>query len=141
MSIMGQLPKLVGGSKISHFTSMMHGDSFDEEKFDAELGFLLAKSVGISVQLSEDVILTERVLPPVETMATVVLVGGPLCYPAGFVAVGQWSEDNGYDIAGPQREIFLEIPASGKPDDMVIEIQFPVEQSISDPALLLSMTD
>ena len=44
-----------------------------------------------------------------------------------FGALGLWMEANGYAIAGPSREVFLELPFS-RPDqeDSVVEIQFPV---------------
>ena len=140
-SIMGRIPRLVGRSKVSNFAAVMHSDSFDDEHMDAEMGFYQPKNTGTTVELSEDVILTERVLPAVEAMATVVMVGGPSRYPAGFTAVGEWIDENGYEVVGPQREIFLEVPPDGKEDNMVIEIQFPVEPVISDPRQLLSTLD
>ena len=47
-----------------------------------------------------------------------------------FIALGriaQWIEANGYRIAGPYREIGLTLPAADSPDDMVVEVQMPIE--------------
>ena len=47
-----------------------------------------------------------------------------------FGALGLWMEANGYAIAGPTREVFLELPIQ-RPgeDETVVEIQFPVTKA------------
>lgn len=137
-TLMEEVPRRVGRDELGPFTSVMHGDAFDAERFDAELGFLLPRSGDLNVALPGDVVLTERTLPAVEDMASVVLVGGPSRYPAGFSTIGRWVEENGYEVVGPQREIFLETSATGDEDDMVIEIQFPVTRPLPDAQRLLS---
>lgn len=138
-SLMKQLPSLIRKRKASNFMSIIHGDSFDEEQFDAELGFVIPKMSVEALVIDGDVQLTERLLPAVATMATIVLVGGPSAYPAGFSAVGRWNEANGFQVVGPQREIFLDVAPN--PEDMVIEIQFPVERLLPSPKLLLSNSE
>lgn len=137
-SILTRVPLLAGRQNISHFATLMHWDEFDMENMDAELGFFLSKSRDLSIELSEDVILQERMLPAVKEIASVILVGGPERYPAGFEAVTRWCEENGYDVNKPERYIFLEMPPDGNPDDTIIELQFPVERVVSDPQSLLS---
>lgn len=44
---------------------------------------------------------------------------------AGFA----WLENNGYNVAGPIREIYLQYEEDGDPANYVTEIQFPVEKS------------
>lgn len=127
-TILGKVPQVAGLKNISHFTTLMHWDEFNMERMDAELGYFLPKSQNLRIELAEDVVLTERVLPAVAEMASVILVGGPERYPAGLEAVSRWCEANGYDINKPERYIFLEIPADGNPDETVIELQFPVER-------------
>ena len=139
-SIVHRVPRLAGRQKLSHFTTLMHWDSFDMENMDAELGYFISKPSNLRIELSEDLILTERKLPAVAEMASVILVGGPERYPAGHEAVARWCEENGYDVNKPERYIFLEMPADGNPDDTVIELQFPVERVVSDPQSLLSKT-
>lgn len=140
-SVIGHVPRLVGRENISHFTMLVHWEAFDMDNFDGELGYLIPKPSELSIELSEETILTERILPAVDEVASVIVVGGPERYPAGFEAVTRWCEDNGYDVSKPERHIFLEIPADGNTEDMVIELQFPVEPLVSDPQSLLSMTN
>lgn len=140
-SIVSRVPRLAGRQNVSYFTMVVHWEAFDMDNFDAELGYILPKQLALSIELSEDVTLRERMLPAVDEMASVILVGGPERYPAGYEAVTRWCEDNGYDVSKPERHIFLDIPANGNTEDMVIELQFPVERVVSDPQSLLSMTD
>ena len=139
-SVVGRVPRLAGRQNLSYFTTVMHWDSFDMENMDAEFGYLMSKSIDLNISLSEDVMLTERILPAVDEMASVILVGGPERYPAGHEAVARWCEANGYDVNKPERYIFLEMPADGNPENTVIELQFPVERVLSDPQSFLSTT-
>ncbi len=72
---------------------------------------------------------TERVklrqLEGAERMATVLHSGRLDNILEAYAAIGKWIQANGYRIAGPCREIYLQPPASDKP---VTEIQYPVEK-------------
>ena len=136
-SILSQVPLLVAKGNISYFAAIIHGDIYDFEDghLEVEMGFMMPKLTGSTVEVSEEMVLEERTLPAIKEMASVVLFGGPSRYPAGFRVVAQWIEDNGYELVGPQREILLEIPVSGDQNDMVMELQFPVERSVESSAL------
>jgi effector-binding domain-containing protein len=41
--------------------------------------------------------------------------------------IGLWVEENGYRISGPGREALIQPPRAERLDEMVTEIQFPVE--------------
>ena len=45
-----------------------------------------------------------------------------------YRAMEAWAETNGYQFAGPEREVFIEPPFPGKEDEAVTEIQIPVEK-------------
>jgi DNA-binding transcriptional MerR regulator len=139
-SIVGRVPLLAGRHNVSYFATLMHWDAFEMENMDAELGYYMTKSSGLSIELAEDVVLTEHTLPAVDEMASVILVGGPERYPAGYEAVARWCEGNGYDVGKPERYVFLEMPPDGNPDNTVVELQFPIERVVSDPQSLLSLT-
>jgi effector-binding domain-containing protein len=64
-----------------------------------------------------------RQLPAVQTMATTVQTGSPELVFVALGRIGQWIEANGYRIAGPYREIGLELPSSGTYDEMIVEVQ------------------
>lgn len=139
-SVIGRVPRLAGRQNLSNFTMLVHWEAFDMDNFDGELGYFISKPMELSIELSEDMILTERLLPMLD-VASVIVIGGPERYPAGFEAVARWCEANGYDVNKPERHIFLEIPENGNTEDMVIELQFPVEAVLTDPQSLLSLTD
>ncbi|HLE26691.1 MAG TPA: GyrI-like domain-containing protein, partial [Anaerolineales bacterium] len=70
-------------------------------------------------------------LPAVETMACVIHHGPFTTIGEAYNALNKWIEANGYRIAGPDREVYLQPPAqSGNQTDpnTVTEIQFPVEK-------------
>lgn len=139
-ALMGQLltglPGMVSKNTLGHLMAVMYSPVFEIENSDSEIGFLLNQPVSDSISLDEDTILTMQELPPVEVMASVVQVGRMDMLPAGYMAITEWVETHQYQIAGPQREIYLEIPPSGNPDELVVEIQFPVEKLSSDLNLL-----
>ncbi len=102
---------------------------FDDENLDLEIGFVLKdaparaiKLPGIDLRMSE--------LPAVDTLATLVRAGPAHQSHIAFGALGLWMEANSYGIAGPSREVFVELPFQ-RPDqqDSVMEIQFPVAKA------------
>jgi effector-binding domain-containing protein len=64
--------------------------------------------------------------PAVETMASAVQTGGPDLVSRALGRIGHWIEANGYRMAGPYREIAVELPISRALDDMVVEVQMPI---------------
>jgi DNA-binding transcriptional MerR regulator len=95
----------------------------DDDKLDLEVGFSLTRASNANVRLAGDLVLSCGELPGVETMATIVRVGTMERH-CSFGMIGMWIEANGYEIAGPCREVFLE-PVT-VPEAALVEIQFPV---------------
>ena len=63
---------------------------------------------------------------PSDQMACLVHHGGFDGFPRAYQAGVQWIEANGYEITGPNREVYLQFRPDGDPKDYVTEIQFPV---------------
>lgn len=106
-----------------------HSD-FDDETLDLEIGIGLNQERKARVKLPDKREMTPVELPAIETSAALVR-GGPT-YQAhlAFGALGVWMEANGYTIAGPCREVFLEPPFQPPdPEHAVIEVQFPVAKA------------
>lgn len=80
------------------------------------------------IALWEEYVLRLRELPAVQTMATAVQTGGPDLVFVALGRLGQWIEANGYRIAGPYRELGVELPGSGTFDEMIVEVQMPIEK-------------
>lgn len=101
--------------------------AFEHDHLDLEIGFALHRGIGKPVALPGGLQLTPAELPALPALATLVRRGPNYQSHLAFGALGLWMEANGYAIAGPSREVFLELPFS-RPDqeDSVVEIQFPV---------------
>jgi hypothetical protein len=109
------------------------------ENADVEFGYLLENPIPGPIRFDELLVLDQRQVEAVETMATIVHVGGPTVSNIGYGALGEWIEANNYRIAGPQREIFLNLVPNMREEDLVIELQFPVVQLAPDSPFLLSI--
>ncbi len=72
-----------------------------------------------------------RTLPAVATMACTVHAGAYITLGEAYDAILKWLDENGYQVTGPGREIYLqETKPAGNQNDpgAVTEIQFPVEK-------------
>ena len=102
---------------------------FDEEELDLEIGFGLTRDFSKPVLLRERKRMVVTALPAVETMATLVRRGPNYESHLSFGALGVWMDANGYRIAGPSREVFLQEPFEKDGDETIVEIQFPVTKA------------
>jgi DNA-binding transcriptional MerR regulator len=86
--------------------------------------------VGAAVPIQEPIPANERVqvheLPGTDTMACVVHHGPFATLGEAYSAVTGWIESNGYRVAGPNRELYLQYERNGDQAQYVTEIQFPV---------------
>jgi DNA-binding transcriptional MerR regulator len=67
-----------------------------------------------------------RLIPSI-TVASVIHTGSGDMAP-GWVALSEWIQRNGYQVAGAFREVFLHQPAEGNPENYAFELQFPVKK-------------
>lgn len=108
-----------------------HSDSFPDEFFDLELGFLLAQDANLgknSLMLHENYRLEERELPAVEQVASLLHVGAWGTGADSYIALGVWIEAHGYELAGASREVYLEV-ARAESEKNVVEFQLPIKVS------------
>jgi DNA-binding transcriptional MerR regulator len=113
----------------SNLIVVAHSD-FEDDSLDLEIGFALTRLVNRRVAMADGAALALAELPAVDSMATVVRRGPKDRTHLAFGALGIWMEANGYHIAGPGRELFLELPFQRpEPEDVVMEIQFPVAKA------------
>ena len=99
------------------------------EGLDLDIGFALTKETERRVKLPGGMELSPRELPSEDMMATVVRTGPPWRAHFAFGAIGTWIEDNGYELSGACREVFLDPPFYDGASEPVIEIQFPVRRA------------
>ncbi len=101
---------------------------FDDENLDLEIGITLNRAVNKPVRLASGTQLALTELPASDTLATIVRSGPLYQSHLAFGRLGVWMEANDYAIAGPCREIFLDMPFQ-VPGDPAVEIQFPVTKA------------
>jgi DNA-binding transcriptional MerR regulator len=104
--------------------TLYHDDEFKERDWDLEV------CEQINVDLSESKRIKVRTLPAVDSMACTIHNGPFTTLGEAYNAIGKWITDNGYQIVGPCRELYLQTNSDGNQNDpnTVTEIQFPVEK-------------
>lgn len=101
----------------------------DSERLELTIGYTVTRAVDRTLT-AQGLTFSPVNLPALDTAATIVRQGTNPESHAAFGAVGTWIEANGYIVAGPSREIFLE-PVLEPPGfaRALVEIQFPVIRS------------
>ncbi|MDJ0753867.1 MAG: MerR family transcriptional regulator [Ardenticatenaceae bacterium] len=123
--MMRLIPPQVDSRSLGHFAAVIHGDAFRMEKADVEMGFLLKEPVEQTFALSFGEA-RMHTLPAAEAVISAVRIGPFENGYATYAQLGHWVEANGYALAGPPREIFIDLPPADRDGDAVTEIQFPV---------------
>ncbi|ANK82249.1 MAG: hypothetical protein TEF_16725 [Rhizobiales bacterium NRL2] len=100
---------------------------FDGDVLDLEFGFTLSRPTNTRVELPGGGLLEMRELEAASAVASLARSGPPHEIHRAFGALGVWMEANRFRIAGPCREVFLEMPGEipGR-TDVVVDVQFPV---------------
>ncbi len=121
------LPTCLSKESLGHFTTVVHSETLESDRLDIELGAVYSGEDNVSAPLPSGRLLRVHTLPAVDTMAAVARIGGFENNCKSYGAIGQWVEENGYRISGPGREVLIQPPRAERLDEMVTEIQFPVE--------------
>lgn len=106
------------------FLALYHDMEYREKDVDIE----------VAIPLNEDLSLPEpikiRDLPGVETAASLIHRGPYEDIGEAYQALMTWCEQNGYELAGPDREVYLTSPPEvSDPADYVTELQQPVKKA------------
>jgi len=123
------LPERAERNLLGHFTTVVYSETLESDSLDIELGAIFTGADDVTVSLLNQRLLRVRQLPEIATMATVVRIGGFEQNCKSYGAIGLWVENNGYRISGPGREVLIQPPRTQQLDEMVTEIQFPVERN------------
>jgi DNA-binding transcriptional MerR regulator len=125
--IVNILPAHMSHEALGHCTAVVHSETLDSSQLDIELGVILNDTAEVTIELPDTRLMTVRLLPAVALMATVVRIGGFENSCRSYGAIGLWVEENGYRIIGPVREVLIRPPRTNDLNEMVTELQFPVE--------------
>jgi effector-binding domain-containing protein len=99
----------------------------DQEHQDKDVDIEIAIPISAKDLSSTD--LSTVQLPAVKEMACVFHQGGYSTIGASYGYLMKWVEENGYNITGPVREVYLRGPESGKEENYLTEIQLPVKKA------------
>lgn len=121
--------RLIRASLRDKLIVVAHNDD-DCGRLDIDIGFSLTRPSNASLKIAGGCVLGASELPAVDEMATIVRSGTDSASHNSFGMIGTWIEANGYEIAGPCREVFLE-PITGARglEGALVEIQFPVREA------------
>lgn len=101
---------------IYHETSHKYEEAVDAEVIEPIVG-----------DLSETDRIKVKLLDGVKQMAAVVHKGPFRTINMAYSAISKWIEDNGYEIVGPVRELYLKGDwMTDDPNEYITEIQFPI---------------
>jgi DNA-binding transcriptional MerR regulator len=110
-------------------TAIAHAQEFELDRIDVEIGFVLHGELHAEIRLPTGESLGIRELPAVERMATCVRIGLPEHAHLITAKIGVFLEANGYALAGPSREVFLQPPRPDRMAESVVEMQYPVAKT------------
>ncbi len=67
-------------------------------------------------------------LPGGEEIASTIHKGPFENVDAAYKVIGEWMADNGYEMSGSGREVYLTDPQKTAPEDYITEVQVPVRK-------------
>jgi DNA-binding transcriptional MerR regulator len=103
---------------------------FDDQDLDLQIGVTLTRTINKPVRLPSGADMAMAELPASDSLATIVRSGPLYQSHLAFGKLGVWMEANGYQIAGPCREVFLDMPFQHPgQEEPAVEIQFPVSKA------------
>lgn len=127
-SIAAVLPELVPERVLGRVIVIAHSPAFEPDDLDLEIGFFLERELPEIPRLPDGSVLEMRDLSAVPALASCVRTGPPEVAHASTAQIARYVEGNGYRLAGPNREVFLQRPDLERMQSMVVEMQFPIER-------------
>ncbi|MGD8620889.1 MAG: MerR family transcriptional regulator [Anaerolineales bacterium] len=105
--------------------SLYHDDEYKEQDWDIEV----CEPIESRLKGTDQIKVYE--LPGVETMACTLHHGPFVTISQAYDAIMRWIGENGYQITGPAREVYLRSAENGSQEDpeTLTEIQFPVQKT------------
>jgi DNA-binding transcriptional MerR regulator len=103
--------------------AIAHSPDFEQDEIDVEFGFVID---GLPVASAPAGGLARRTLEPVDRMATCVRVGLPEDAHLVTSKIGRYLAASGESLAGPGREVFLQVPNPERMHESVVEMQFAI---------------
>lgn len=106
--------------------AIYYDHEYREKDVDVEVAVPVQKTVPVAGKIK----ITE--IPAIDQAASLIHKGSYENFPQAYKALLTWVESNGYQIIGPNREIYLKGPdqfGRGNPEEYITEIQIPVKKA------------
>jgi DNA-binding transcriptional MerR regulator len=129
--LLQSVPRRVPKAMLGPIIAIAHSPEFEPDTIDVELGYIVGGDLDTTVLLANGAMMRVRELAGVERLAACVRVGLPENAHLITARIGRFVEANGYSLAGPSREIFLQPPRLERMEDSVVEMQFPIERTLN----------
>lgn len=107
--------------------TIFHDSDFKEADLDVEIVLPVSGTTPDTIPLDDARALSAGLLPGVASAACLVHTGGFDTLPEAYAVLGRWIEQNGCQINGPAREVYLRPPSEAELP--ITEIQFPVKRA------------
>jgi DNA-binding transcriptional MerR regulator len=130
-AVVRSVKKAVPAESLGPLLAIAHSPEFEPDRLDAEIGCIVRKRVADLVT-ENGLQMKVRELPATERLATCVRIGLPEHAHLITGKIGAFVEANGYRLAGPSRELFLQPPRLDRMAESVVEMQFPIERLAAD---------
>lgn len=115
------------GDQYGNFMGILHCDGTATDYFDMEVGRILKTDTHSLLKTRDGQPFVVREIPSY-VMATYIQKGTPYEMHIGFSAIGEWAEMNDYAFAGPMHGVILHPPGFQDTDDLLVEVQFPIQK-------------
>lgn len=126
-TVVRSVKKAVPAESLGPLMAIAHAPEFEPDRLDVEVGYVVRKRVN-DVVAENGLAMKVRELPGTERLATCVRIGLPEHAHLITGKIGTFVEANGYRLAGPSREVFLQPPRLDRMAESVVEMQFPIER-------------
>jgi len=129
-ALVGQLhlavPRVVSEANLGPVTLVIHAPAFEPGALDFEIGYPLSGNSRPDIRLPGDRRLTVRDLPRIELAATLAHVGPTGDTHRSYGLLAGWLETQGWQVLGPGRQVFMQLPLGDSESAAVVELQLPV---------------
>jgi hypothetical protein len=115
------------GVRYGNFMGILHADGTATDYFDMEVGRILQSETHPPLTTRDGQPFIVRDIPPY-MMATYIQKGTPYEMHIGFSTIGEWAEMNDYAFVGPMHGVILDPRGMQDADDLLVEVQFPVQK-------------
>jgi DNA-binding transcriptional MerR regulator len=123
--LMTGVPGRAARAALGALIGIAHSPEFEADRIDLEIGFVLTGELRREIVLPDGRRLLQRELPA-ERIAACVRVGLPERAHLITGKIAQFIAANGYRLAGPSREVFLQRPNLQRLDESIVEMQYPI---------------